>query len=232
MDLIEVLKKFGFTGQEALLYITLLKHGEITGYEAARINGISRSNAYSALSKLVEKGAIIKSNDNVKKYMAISKQDLIQTLKRSSQESLDFLYQNLPEKKSSLTPYFTVTGKKNILNKLHNIIDLAQKRIYISIHSHELKSIKENIQTCIKRGIKTAIISDVDPEIPGVIYYSKVNDPGFIKIIADTARIFTCDLSQEVKNGLYSEEQHLVKIMRESILNEIELHKISAKKQN
>ncbi|MBT4288421.1 MAG: TrmB family transcriptional regulator [Deltaproteobacteria bacterium] len=227
MDLIEVLKNFGFTGQEALLYITLLKHGEITGYEAAKINGISRSNAYSALSKLVEKGAIIKSNDNIKKYMAISKQDLVQTLKRSSQESLDFLYQNLPEKKSSLTPYFTVTGKKNILNKLHNIIDLAQKRIYISIHSQELKSIRDNIQTCIQRGIKTAIISDVDPEIPGVIYYSKVNDPGFIKIIADTARIFTCDLSQDVKNGLYSEEQHLVKIMRESILNEIELHKIN-----
>jgi len=230
MDLIEVLKKFGFTGQEALLYITLLKHGEITGYEAAKINGISRSNAYSALSKLVEKGAIIKSNDNIKKYMAISKQDLIHTLKRSSQESFDFLYQNLPEKKSSLTPYFTVTGKKNILNKLHNIIDLAQKRIYISIHSHELKSIATNIQTCIQRGIKTAIISDVDPEIPGVIYYSKVNGPGFIKIIADTARIFTCDLSQEVKNGLYSEEQHLVKIMREAILNEIELHKINARK--
>ena len=230
MDLIEVLKKFGFTGQEALLYITLLKHGELTGYEAAKINGISRSNAYSALSSLVEKGAVIKSNDNVKKYMAISKADLIQNLKRSYQESIEFLYQNLPERKSAQTPYFTVTGEKNILNKLHNIIDLAQERIYISIHSQELNSIKDNINACLKRGIKTAIISDVDPEIPGVIYYSKVNDPGFIKIIADTARIFTCDLSQDVKNGLYSEEKHLVKIMRESILNEIELHKINSQK--
>lgn len=56
METILALRKFGFTQQESLLYVTLLRHGAMTGYEAAKAAGISRSNAYAALSSLVEKG--------------------------------------------------------------------------------------------------------------------------------------------------------------------------------
>ena len=57
MDLIEGLTKFNLTKQEATLYVQLLKAGTLTGYEAAKQTGISRSNTYTALAGLVEKGA-------------------------------------------------------------------------------------------------------------------------------------------------------------------------------
>ena len=57
MDIIEKLTYFNLTRQEATLYLTLLAEGRLTGYEATKLTGISRSNTYTALAGLVEKGA-------------------------------------------------------------------------------------------------------------------------------------------------------------------------------
>ena len=57
MNLIEGLTNFNLTKQEATLYVLLLKSGQMTGYEAAKQTGISRSNTYTALAGLVDKGA-------------------------------------------------------------------------------------------------------------------------------------------------------------------------------
>ncbi len=53
----ERLMEFGLTRQEAGIYECLLEEGKITGYEAAKILGISRSNAYNSLASMTEKGA-------------------------------------------------------------------------------------------------------------------------------------------------------------------------------
>ena len=45
MELIDKLLHFGFTRQEALVYLALCTDGEMTGYETAKCTGISRSNA-------------------------------------------------------------------------------------------------------------------------------------------------------------------------------------------
>ena len=44
---IERLIHFGLTRQEARIYFLLLTEGELSGYEAAKRAGISRSNAYA-----------------------------------------------------------------------------------------------------------------------------------------------------------------------------------------
>ena len=67
----EELLHFGLTRQEANLYLTLLTHGELTGYEAAKLTGISRSNTYNALAGLVEKGAAWVMEEHVTRYVAV-----------------------------------------------------------------------------------------------------------------------------------------------------------------
>ena len=53
----EKLMEFGLTRQEALIYECLLGEGKTTGYEVAKLIGISRSNAYNSLASMTEKGA-------------------------------------------------------------------------------------------------------------------------------------------------------------------------------
>ena len=52
MDNVELLMSFGLTRQEARVYVLLLGEGALSGYEAAKRLGISRSNAYAALAGL------------------------------------------------------------------------------------------------------------------------------------------------------------------------------------
>ena len=56
MDNVELLMSFGLTRQEARVYILLLGEGALSGYEAAKRLGSSRSNAQAALAGLVDKG--------------------------------------------------------------------------------------------------------------------------------------------------------------------------------
>ncbi|MEO6057377.1 MAG: helix-turn-helix domain-containing protein [Gemmatimonadales bacterium] len=51
------LTHFGFTPTESLVYGVLLTGGPGTGYAIARLAGLARANAYSALEGLVSKGA-------------------------------------------------------------------------------------------------------------------------------------------------------------------------------
>ena len=55
--IIEQLTLFGLSRQEAAIYLCLLKNEELTGYEVAKLTGISRSNVYNGLASLVEHGA-------------------------------------------------------------------------------------------------------------------------------------------------------------------------------
>ena len=71
MDVVEGLMRFGLTRQESMLYIHLLSGGAMTGYEAAKATGISRSNAYTALAALTDKGAACAADGTPTRYMAV-----------------------------------------------------------------------------------------------------------------------------------------------------------------
>ena len=71
LNLVEYLMKTGLTRHESELYIALCREGELTGYEAAKITGIPRANAYQALSGLVDKGGAYTIEGSVQHYIAV-----------------------------------------------------------------------------------------------------------------------------------------------------------------
>ena len=66
------LTDFGLSRQEALVYRELLSGGKQSGYEIAKAAGISRSNAYTCLAALVEKGAAYLGEESAKRYIPVS----------------------------------------------------------------------------------------------------------------------------------------------------------------
>lgn len=72
MELIDQFMSFGLTRQESTIYMTLQINGELTGYEVAKLTGISRSNTYNALAGLVEKGAAYVMEGSVTRYTAVA----------------------------------------------------------------------------------------------------------------------------------------------------------------
>ena len=75
MEFADIVLEFGLTRQEAAIYQTLLLHGDVTGYEAAKLTGISRSNTYNALAGLVDKGAAYVIEGQVTRYTPVPVKD-------------------------------------------------------------------------------------------------------------------------------------------------------------
>ena len=69
--IIDRLNYFGLSRQEATIYLCLLENGSMNGYEVAKDTGISRSNVYSGLASLSDKGAANLMEGNPNRYIAV-----------------------------------------------------------------------------------------------------------------------------------------------------------------
>ena len=218
MDLITALKRIGFTQQEAIIYIELSRHSEMTGYEAAKQSGISRSNAYAALSNLVDKGYAYVIEGTSAKYTPVPKEELLKNARRDFEENLATIDKELDFKALKQEPYITITDEKNIIDKMKNVISSAELRVYISCDDTILVKVGKDLEDAVSKGLKVVILSQSPMEEVDHTHYYRVPSPS-IKIIADTKEVLAGTLNQ----CLYSKNTTLVQLIREAFINEITL---------
>lgn len=218
MDLITALKKIGFTQQEAVIYIELCHHNEMTGYEAAKQSGISRSNAYAALSSLVDKGYAYVIEGTSAQYTPVPKKELLINAKRDFDSNMKIIEEKLDFTALKQEPYVTIKGDKYIIDKLKNIIAQAELRIYLSCDDTIIEKVKPEIEEAVMRQLKVVILSP--KPMVGVDHQHYFNESSTsIKIIADTKEVLAGTLNQ----CLYSKNITLVQLIREAFINEITL---------
>jgi len=217
MDLLQALKNVGFTQQEATIYMVLCKTSMLTGYEAAKQSGISRSNAYAALSSLVDKGYAHSVEGVSAKYMAIPKDELIANATRIFDDTIktiekELLFNDLPNE-----PYITIIGEKPITEKLTNMIESASKRIYLSCNDEIVEILSPVLKQAIEKGLKVVILAPKDSLLGLNHAYYKAEPLDSYKAIIDTSEVLAGTLS----HSLYSKNLTLVNLIRESFINEI-----------
>lgn len=206
------------------MYVALLAHGPQTGYEAAKRCNVSRSNAYAALAGLAEKGGAMRSGGKAGKFTATPKAEFLGLMRAACERTLDFLERELPERVGEEAPYLTVSGHDNVVDKVRSMLGGVESHVYVSAHSSEAAHVAEDLAACAARGRKTVLICDADPGLPGVTLYRKTQERGHLRIIADTASVLTGSLlPKSTAQCLYSRNGHLVRLMRDAFLNELEL---------
>ena len=158
--LFEKLGMFGLTRQEANIYFCLYQNGELTGYEVAKLTGISRSNVYGALSALADKGAAYLMEGNSSKYVAVPIEEFCENKIRSLNREKAYLIEHIPSLKRQEIGYITIAGSKNIWDKVVNMIKEAEKRIYFSASWTVIKSLQDEFLEVLQKGIKLVLITD------------------------------------------------------------------------
>ncbi len=215
--------KAGFTRHEAVLYITLCSEGELTGYEAAKIANIPRSNAYLALAGLVEKGGAFRIDGDSSKYSAVPAKELVFNIRKQLEQVYRHIEENVPARTQTSEPYLTVTGKRNVINKICHIITHSTERIYISTSPKELEYVRKELEAARDRGLKVVVITSPGFQIDGVVIY-RSEKPGQIRLIADTAHVLTGEISDTGESTcLYSKNRNLIQLIKDSLTNEIKL---------
>ncbi len=233
MDVIELLTYFNLTRQEATIYITLTINGSMTGYEVAKETGISRSNVYTTLASLVEKGAAYLIEDTAKHYTPVSIDEFCSNKVRQMQEIKWELMENMPERQQEGEGYITIKGKRNILDKIINMIDNAEKRIYISLSGETLDTVLPYLSNAVLNGLKVVIITKAPFKLTGAVVYYSEKKQHQIRIIVDSIKVLTGEIIAENNSScLYSKKQNLVNLFKESLKNEIKLIELTNQEGN
>lgn len=228
MDNIEMLINFGLTRQEATIYNLLFLEGKLNGYEAAKISGISRSNTYSALAGLVDKGAAYVIEEGAVYYTPVAIEEFCNNKLRFMNEIKEKLNKNIPRKREKTEGYITITGEKNISDKLINMLKEANERVYLAVDSERLEKYRKYIDNVIRKGIKVVVITNHKIEIIGAkLYYTELNSE-HIRIIIDSRYVLTGEIEDEQNSSaLFSSNNNLVQVFKEGLSNQIKLIEVN-----
>ena len=228
MDIIERLTQFDLTRHEASIYLTLMSEGALNGYEVAKATGIARSNAYTSLASLVEKGGAFVIEEATIRYTPVPIEEFCENKIRKLQESKKDLIVTIPKKRDVVEGYITIKGENNILNKLRNMISEAKERVYLSVSGQILESILPDIENALAKGIKMVIITNGPFRLAGATVYITEQPLQQIRLIADSTNVLTGDINNgEHSTCLYSQKQNLVDLFKDSMKNEIRLIEIT-----
>src|SRR3989344_8948965 len=124
--MIEELKDYGFSDNEANIYLALLKIGIETANIISEITGMKRSTTYDNLHILINKGIVSQIvKDGVQYYQAAEPEKILSLL----DEKRDRIKKIIPQlngikesiKEKTGVTYFE--GKKGVLTVLNDIID-------------------------------------------------------------------------------------------------------------
>lgn len=224
MDNIELLMKFGLTRQEASIYILLLLEGSLNGYEVSKRSGISRSNAYNALAGLVEKGAAYVIEEQAVRYLPVAIEELTKNKIELLTRAADTLKKQLPKRREETENYITIKGKRQIEDKLRNLIADTKERIYLSFSSERMKQYELLLQKLIDTNIKVVIITDSPFTLEGATVYYGEKKTEQLRVISDSCYVLTGNIQDEYNaTCLYSSNNNLVEVFKEALANEIKL---------
>lgn len=222
MDLIETLMSFSLTRQEAVIYMTLLSEGALTGYEVSKFSGISRSNSYTSLANLVEKGAAYITEDTATRYTPVEISEFCKNKISELESQKEFLEKNMPVAKEEIEGYITIKGEKHITEKIINLICAARERIYISVSEVLLEQLIPYLAKAAEKGLKVVVITNTDVKILGATIYNAVRKQNQIRLIVDTSAVLTGEIANS-STCLYSKKKNLVDLFKDTLKNEIKL---------
>ena len=127
------------------MYVLLLGEGALSGYEAAKRLGISRSNAYAALAGLVDKGAAYMAEEQAVQYHAVSIKEFCSNKLHYMEELSETLERQIPKQKQEDAKYLTIRGRRHIEDKFRNMLKETKERVYLSVSASVLDLFREEL---------------------------------------------------------------------------------------
>ena len=225
---------FGLTRQEAAIYRALCREdAPLTGYEIAKLTGISRSNVYAAVGALTDKGAAYVMEGSPARYSSVSPKEFCGNYIRKLEGYSEELQKELPAAVHSTVGYITVNGSQRIIDTVRGMLSSVRERVYISADSGFISDIADDLKGLLDRGMKVVIITPETDAVPeGAIIYHAECGEGQIRIIADGASVLTGEISRDGLpcSCLFSTKENLVSVLKESLKNQIELIRIREEK--
>lgn len=224
--LTEKFLQFGLTRQEAAIYLCLARNRELSGYEVSKLTGISRSNVYSTLAGLVEEGAAYLMEGETNKYTAVPVEDFCQNRIRKLERLKSELVAQVQQIEPNTEGYITISSHRHIMDKIYNMLEHVEYRVYLSIPVQYIEWIRECLERLIAREKKVVLLlsEPIEPALKGAILYVTGKQDTQLRLIVDSAYVLTGEMTgSDTDSCLYCGQKNFVNVFKESLRNEIKL---------
>ena len=232
--ILDKLVQFGLTRQEANIYLCLYQNGELTGYEVAKMTGISRSNVYSGLSDLTDKGAAFLVQGSANRYVAASIEEFCDHKVRDLQNAGTYLCEHIPEVRKSSTGYITIEGYSNIRSKMRFMLEHTEMRVYIAAKAEYVNALEEELLALTKRQIKIVLITDGElnsTELKEHAILYRESRGNVVHLITDSEYALTGEINKSKSDTcLYTAQANFIEVFKEMLRNEMKLIEINEEK--
>lgn len=232
--LAEKLVQFGLTRQEANIYLCLLGNKDLSGYEVSKLTGISRSNVYSALASLVEEGAAYLLEGETNKYTAVWVEDFCENRIRRLTVLKQELAAQIPQMKDSCEGYITIASHRHIMDKIYNMLEHVEYRVYLSMPSEYLEQFRVHLERLTADGKKVVLLAGTPlaAEIKGSKMYYTDNKDRQLRLIVDSNHVLTGEMTgSETDTCLYCGQKNFVNVFKDSLRNEIRLIELTKREK-
>lgn len=151
---VEEMKRLGFTGAEAQIYIFLLQHTLSTGYEISKGTGLPRANTYQALETLTAKERVTAVSADPIRYAPVPPDALLKRIQAETIQRCQDLEQQLTalEQPDSVGHFWELSEQTRIEARLRELITQAQHRIAASLWAEDLDRFADDLQAARNRG--------------------------------------------------------------------------------
>ncbi len=236
MNIASYLQDVGFTANEARVYVSLLTHGIMTGYEIGKATRIQRASVYQVLDKLLERKAIYEVMDGkVKKYVPEKLTIFLSNFRKGMEASIS----KIEESAASLIVhpevedhFVGITSYKDTLEKIRHLVRESKKEIFISGGWQEIREFQDELGAAIKRKVQIRIFSFGQIPLDNCEIHSYGLDEGKIQagwthrrliVVADHLEtvLVQSDKNEILYRTLWTKNPLLVSIAYEHIAHDI-----------
>ncbi|VWL85028.1 hypothetical protein OMES3154_00305 [Oceanivirga miroungae] len=194
VELVEKLKKVGFSDSMALVYIELLKNPGYNGTQIFKELDLPRSSVYKALEDLLELEYItlIPSSENLKNYVPKDPKILTKEIKIVYENVLQTLGLELEMiyRPQEFNEVYNISGLNNFYYKLNEMMEKATKKIVVSGKIDNSK---------IQAKTELEIIS------------KNILDENEVYILIDDSEILVARLNDNYAVGIYTKNSIIIK---------------------
>ena len=232
MDKYKTLEEIGFSANEAKVYLTLLEHGAMNGYNAAKYSGVARAIVYDVLNRLAMKKCVDIIEAEPKLYAAVEYDRLIKEIKDDYNEkiiSAEKMLSQTASKNIEKQYVVNISDFELLIGEAKRLIDTAQNTLYLSLWSEDAILLRENLKKAHARGVKIYVFSYCKmPFSFGIQYTYNITDAENLFptrrliVIADCAEMLLCESGQNAQQvGVVTKNTMLIKLSIDQIVLDI-----------
>ncbi|TBL68210.1 TrmB family transcriptional regulator [Paenibacillus thalictri] len=228
--IMELLTRFGFSKNEARVYLALVQEDAATGYQISKNTGISRAEVYRVLGNLADKGAVVWQQTEPALYMAVEPESFLSGLEAKFNSDLQKVrveFKEINRQKSNETIVY-VKGYDHVVRRAKQMIQSAQNEVYLRCGAPFAALLQDDISKVSSKGVKVRILSYGDFTLEGVqvvihpLRQDEVHRHRAMQMlmISDIRQMLVGRLDSQNPDtviGTYSESREIIHIVRELI---------------